>query len=135
MPPTCADITAIQAAVKPRKKRERTASAYGQLDSRSSRPAAAASRACGAAAGHGRSTSAVTGTMPMNQTAPSHGEAPATPRRAISAAEAGVSRIPPTDSPVVATASAIERRSANQRVTRVMAGTSEASPWPIPNTA
>ena len=64
------------------------------------------------------------GTMPTTNTRPSHGVAAARPRSSISRLANGVMRMPPTDSPVEATDSATDRRSWNQRVTTVVAGTS-----------
>ena len=80
--------------------------------------------ACGLA----RTTSAVAGTTPSAIASPSHGAAPDNPQCAIMKAEAGVTRIPPSERPVVAIDIASGRCASNQRATMVVAGTIPQQP-------
>ena len=73
--------------------------------------------------------------MPTTHTTPRIGVAAASPRSSISHLAAGVSRMPPADSPVEATDSATERRAWYQRVTTVVTGISPAPANPKANTA
>ena len=92
----------------------------------------AASRA---AAGSGRTNHTAIGTMPTTHTTPRIGVAASRPRSSISHLAAGVSRIPPADSPVDATDRATERRAWYQRVTTVVTGIRPAPANPKANTA
>ena len=73
--------------------------------------------------------------MPTNQTRPRIGVAEAKPRSSISHFAAGVSTMPPADSPVDATDRATDRRTWYQRVTTVVTGISPAPEKPRANTA
>ena len=73
--------------------------------------------------------------MPTSHTTPRIGVADARPRSSISHLAAGVSTMPPADSPVEATERATERRTWYQRVTTVVTGISPAPENPRANTA
>ena len=72
--------------------------------------------------------------MPMTNSNPSHGMTAAMPWCSIAVFTNGVITMPPTDSPVLATDRASERRRWNQRVTTVVAGTMPHNAHPTPNT-
>ena len=73
--------------------------------------------------------------MPITHTAPRIGVAASSPRSSISHLAAGVSRIPPAESPVEATDRATERRAWYHRVTTVVTGIRPAPENPKANTA
>ena len=73
--------------------------------------------------------------MPTTNSAPNHGVPAARPWRSSSCLANGVITMPPTDSPVDATDSAIDRFAWNHLVTTVVAGTRPAAAQPAANTA
>ena len=83
------------------------------------------------AAGSDRISHSVVGTMPTNQARANHGAVSARPLRSSSHFATGVTTMPPTDKPVLATDSATDRRAWNHRVTTVVAGTRPAKVCPI----
>ena len=87
-----------------------------------------------ALAGSGRTSHSANGTVPSTKTSPSHGVPASSPRSSSSHLAAGVSRMPPTDSPVDATDNATDRRRWNHRVMTVVVGTIPAPDQPIANT-
>ncbi len=135
--PTCEPSTNRYPSVTATKKRVRTASAYAvpyasgrgePCDERSpsgSQPSIA---------GSGRTSQSAKGTVPSTKTSPSTGVPASSPRSSSSHFAAGVSRMPPTDSPVDATDSATDRRRWNHRVMTVVVGTIPAPVHPTANT-
>ena len=73
--------------------------------------------------------------MPSSQTSPRIGVAVDRPRSSISHLAAGVSTMPPADSPVEATDSATDRWTWYQRVMTVVTGMRPAPEKPRANTA
>ena len=86
------------------------------------------------AAGRGRSTRTVMGSVPRQSAKPIQGAAPDNPRCSISNATAGARAIPPKDSPAEAIENAKARRTLNQRANTVVRGTRPQQPLLTPNT-
>ena len=138
MPPTCASIASRWAAVTATKNRVRSASVASMPAQAAAWPGGGAGSPSGSspiASGEGRSSRAVTGTTPTSSTSARYGAVARRPLSAMASATSASSSTPPADSPVDATDRATERRRANQRVTRVVPGTSDEAAKPAPNTA
>ena len=137
MTPTCAIIAKIKAEVVKTKKRLRVALSKSIPSAASGAPFS--SRRTGSpsgpspmACGEGRISIQETGITPSRKPAASHGVAPSIPKCSIMLADTGVSRIPPSERPVDAMESAIDRLRTNHLATSVVPGMSAAPAYPMP---